>query len=92
MLKNAFQMPEKSLMFLKYAMRTNRLVSYGTVEGIREVLHGMSVRATFESNMNMAIADLQENYPLFETEFKEFFEDMRKYVQEWLNDRGTVLQ
>jgi acyl carrier protein phosphodiesterase len=83
MLKNIFQMPAKSLIFLKYAIRTNRLVSYATLDGIEEVLYGMSRRTVFKSNMELAIADLKENYPLFENEFKLFFEDLKRYVEEW---------
>ena len=83
LLKNIFGMPEKSLMFLKYAMRTNRLVSYATLNGIEEVLHGMSRRTTFKSNMEFAIDDLKKNSPEFEVEFKEFFEEIKKFVEKW---------
>src|SRR5437762_957083 len=83
MLKNIFVMPEKSLMFLKYAMRTNRLVSYATLDGIGDVLYGMSHRTTFRSNMELAIKDLKENSPAFENEFRIFFEDIRGFVEDW---------
>jgi acyl carrier protein phosphodiesterase len=89
MLKNIFQMPEKSLMFLKYAMRTNRLVSYGTLDGIGEVLHGMSRRTTFKSNMEFAINDLKENYPLFEKEFRIFFEDVKIFVKDRIKENSV---
>ena len=85
MLKNIFQMPEKSLMFLKYAIRTNRLVSYGTLDGIGEVLHGMSRRTTFKSNMEFAINDLQGNYSEFEREFRIFFGEAEIFVKEWIS-------
>lgn len=84
MMKNVFQMPANSLMFLKYAMRTNRMVSYATLHGIEETLYGMSRRTTFKSNMEFSINDLKENYPLFENEFREFFEDARKFSIEWI--------
>src|ERR1035437_4832108 len=82
MLKNIFHFPEKSLMFLKYAMRTKRLVSYATIDGIGETLSGMSRRTTFKSNMEFAANDLKENYSMFEKEFMDFFEDVRKFVKE----------
>src|ERR1035441_355453 len=66
MMKNILLIPERSLMFLKYAMRTNRLVSYATIEGIGETLSGMSRRTTFKSNMEFAVNDLKENYSEFE--------------------------
>ena len=87
MLKNILIMPAKSLMFLKYAIRTNRFVSYATPDGIGEVLYGMSRRATFRSNMELAGKDLKENYSEFENEFRIFFEDARKFVKEWLTCR-----
>jgi acyl carrier protein phosphodiesterase len=83
MLKNAALMPEKSAMFLKYAIKHNWLVSYGTFDGIGEVLYGMSRRTTFKSNMELAIKDLKEYYPLFENEFRIFFEEIIKFVTEW---------
>ncbi|MBI3502554.1 MAG: DUF479 domain-containing protein [Bacteroidetes bacterium] len=83
MLKNILLMPEKSLMFLKYAIRTNRLVSYAGLDGIGEVLYGMSRHTTFKSNMEFAVKDLKEHYSEFENEFKLFFEDARVFVEEW---------
>lgn len=85
MLKNILHFPERSIMFLKYAMRTNRMVSYATLQGIEETLYGMSRRTTFKSNMELSLDDLKENYPLFENEFREFFEEARMYVKEWIN-------
>ena len=89
MLKNILLMPDKSLMFLKYAIRTNRLVSYATLDGIGEVLYGMSRRTTFKSNMEFATAELKEYYSEFENEFKIFFDDARRFVEEWLTTNYT---
>lgn len=83
MLRNIVVMPAKSLMFLRYAMRTNRLVSYATLDGIGEVLYGMSRRTTFKSNMELAITDLKEHYLAFQEEFRTFFENIREYVREY---------
>lgn len=92
MLENILHMPAKALMFLKYAISTNRLVTYGTLEGIEEVLYGMSRRIKFKSNMEFAINDLKEHYPLFENEFRIFFEEIRKHVREWLDAHGPMPQ
>ena len=92
MLKNILVMPEKSLMFLRYAFRTNLLVSYASMEGIGEVLLGMSRRTTFKSNMELASEDLKIHYSEFENEFKLFFEDVEKFVKEWLDSRSSVSQ
>ena len=92
MLKNIFLMPQKSLLFLKYAIRTNRLVSYGTKDGIAEVLFGMSHRTTFKSNMELATEELKKYNSEFENEFKLFFEDARKFVREWLDSSRAMPQ
>jgi len=83
MLKNVFHFPEKSLMFLRYAFRTNLLVSYASMEGIGEVLLGMSRRTTFKSNMELATEDLKKYNSEFEKEFKIFFEDIQLFAKEW---------
>ena len=88
MLKNILFMPEKSLMFLKYAIHTNRLVSYATLQGMEEVLNGMSRRTVFQSNMEFAVEDLKENYAEFEAEFRIFFEEAEKFVKEWRSKYG----
>ena len=83
MLKNVLHFPEKSLMFLRYALRTNLLVSYAREEGIGEVLYGMSRRTTFKSNMEFAVKELKEHYSEFENEFRQFFSDAERFVEEW---------
>lgn len=83
MLKNVLYFPEKSLMFLRYALRTNLLVSYASLDGVRKVLYGMSRRTTFKSNMEFGAEDLKEYYSQFENEFRMFFEDAREFVQRW---------
>lgn len=92
MLKNVLHFPEKSLMFLRYALRTNLLVSYASVDGIGEVLYGMSRRTTFKSNMELAVEELKKYNSEFENEFKVFFEDARKFVSEWLQSRAAMPQ
>lgn len=92
MLKNVLHFPEKSLMFLRYALRTNLLVSYASVDGIGEVLYGMSRRTTFKSNMELAVEELKKYNSEFENEFKFFFEDARRFVREWLQSRAAMPQ
>jgi acyl carrier protein phosphodiesterase len=89
MLKNILLMPEKSVMFLNYAIQTNRLVSYATLKGIGEVLEGMSQRTTFKSNMELAVNDLQKNYTEFEKEFKMFFPEVKEFVRGWLDTNDS---
>jgi len=74
-------LPEKSVHFTKYMMQHNILFNYSKLEGIEKVLYGMSRRARFVSNMELAIVDLKEHYPLFENEFKSFFPELQEYVR-----------
>ena len=67
--------------FTKYMMQHNILFNYSKLEGIEKVLYGMSRRARFVSNMELAIVDLKEHYPLFENEFKSFFPELQEYVR-----------
>lgn len=78
MLRNVVLIPSKSLMFLKYAIRTNRLVSYRTLEGIDEVFYGMSRRTRFNSGMETAVEELRQFYPELQEEFRQFYAEARK--------------
>ncbi len=74
-------LPEKSAHFTKYMLQHNILFAYSKLEGIEQVLHGMSRRASFQSNMEFAIHDLKEHYTLFENEFKLFFPELQHFVK-----------
>lgn len=78
--KNSSLLPQKSLMFKEYMIRYDILNAYAHLEGIDRVLKGMSRRTVFESNMHLAIADLDEHYDSFANEFKAFFPELRQYV------------
>jgi acyl carrier protein phosphodiesterase len=73
-------LPEKSVSFTKYMLQHNILFEYSKLEGIERVLMGMSKRASFQSNMEHAIHDLKEHYPLFEKEFALFFPELKQFV------------
>jgi acyl carrier protein phosphodiesterase len=79
-LKNHSVLPEKSIHFTKYMLQHNILFAYSKLEGIEQVLYGMSRRASFESKMEESIHDLKKDYQLFENEFKFFFPELQHYV------------
>lgn len=79
--KHKHTFPLKSQMFTKYMLEYNILSAYAHFEGIEKVLNGMSRRASFVSNMELAIHDLKEHYPLFEHEFKSFFPELKEFVK-----------
>lgn len=77
---NKEHLPLKSAMFNQYMIEYNILVAYARLEGIEQVLQGMSRRASFESNMQHAIHDLKEHYELFGKEFEQFFPELQQFV------------
>ncbi len=79
-LNNHSVLPEKSVLFTKYMLQHNILFAYSKLDGIEQVLNGMARRARFQSNMEHAILDLKEYYPLFENEFKLFFPELKQFV------------
>lgn len=78
--QNKHTFPLKSQLFTKYMLEYNILSAYANLDGIDRVLKGMSRRASFVSNMEHAIHDLKEHYPLFEQEFKSFFPELQQFV------------
>ncbi|MCC9138262.1 ACP phosphodiesterase [Pontibacter silvestris] len=75
-------LPPKVQHFFPYMMRQNWLVSYAELEGIGQTLTGLSRRATFESGMETAVEELQENYALYAADFAAFFPELITYVEE----------
>jgi acyl carrier protein phosphodiesterase len=77
-------LPEKSAHFAHYMIEYNILYQYSRLEGVQQVFNGMARRASFLSNMEYAVKDLQEHYSLFEEEFKRFFPELKGYITEEL--------
>ncbi|MBC3541671.1 ACP phosphodiesterase [Rufibacter sediminis] len=75
-------LPERVLHFLPYMVRQNWLVSYAQVDGITRALQGLSSRAKFDSNMEVAGEELLENYGFYQAEFERFFPQLQAYVHE----------
>ena len=62
--------------------KDNWLVGYGKPEGLRRALSGMAYRTPFDSGMEKAVNDLQENYDLFKQEFETFFPEIIEYTNQ----------
>ena len=72
-------LPPRIQKIMPYMIANNWLLSYASIEGIAKVLEGMSRRARHESNMNLAVRELQEFYNEFEDEFTRFFEELIEF-------------
>lgn len=75
-------LPPRVQHMFPYMMQHNWLLSYAQLEGIGQALTGMSRRAAFESGMETATEELQENYALYAAEFTAFFPELVRYVEE----------
>ncbi len=78
-------LPHAAQNMLQYMIPQNWLFEYSKLEGIQEVLNGMSRRTSFQSKMELAIKELTLHYNEIETEFTAFFEDIQVYVKENLS-------
>ncbi len=77
-------LPKKVEQFLPYMIEANWLLSYASIEGIGRILWQMNLRTGNQSKMDLAVEDLQLHYPLFESEFKSFFQDLRTFTKDSL--------
>lgn len=80
--QNSDLMPPKALRFLHYLQQYQALVNYREIEGIKQVLNGMSRRATFESNMENGHVYLLNEFEKIQEVFFTFFEDLQSFVQQ----------
>ena len=80
--KNESILPNRVKQFLPYMIDANWLLSYASIEGIGRILWQMNLRTGKRSKMDLAVKDLQEYYPLFESEFKSFFKDLEQFTGE----------
>ncbi len=77
-------LPERIHYMLPYLKKQDWLTNYSTIAGISEVLFQMDRRTKFESKMQFAAEELEEYYDEYESEFFQFFEELRQFVdQKW---------
>ena len=64
---------------MPYMIADNWLLNYASIDGIQRVLNGMNRRTKNVSGMNEATKELVEYYNEFESEFTQFFEELRAF-------------
>lgn len=83
--KNLDWMPEHIEKILPIMRRQDWLTTYATIGGLSEILFQMDRRTKLVSKMQFAPEELEEFYDEYEAEFFEFFEELRKFVdQKWI--------
>lgn len=70
---------------MPYMIKGNWLVNYSQTEGIHRALSGMSRRTPYESKMDEAVADLENHYEAFKTEFDDFFPQLDSFSKKFLS-------
>lgn len=77
--ENKEVLPDSVMPFLPYLIKDNWLLNYTNFEGIEKTLIGMNKRTHKQSQMHLAIADLKLHYTDFESDFTDFFENLRTF-------------
>lgn len=76
---------EKTQGMMPYMIQHNWLLNYQYKEGIARILFQMDQRTKNNSKMQYSINELEQYYPLFESEFTRFFQDLRVHAAEKLS-------
>lgn len=83
LLKNNLDRVPKNIRHMyPYMVAENWLYNYRKIEGIEHILFQMNNRVKGNFNIHHSIDELQNNYDLFESEFKAFFPKIQDYVEQ----------
>jgi len=82
-------LPARIQKMMPYMIADNWLLSYATIEGITKVLVGMNRRTKNQSQMYLAVNELEQFYDEFEDEFTRFFEELITFSKEKLYEITT---
>lgn len=80
LLKRFLILPPKTKRILPFMAKDNWLIGYGKLEGLKRALSGMAYRTPFDSGMENAINDLQNDYSLYKKEFELFFPEIIEFA------------
>ena len=78
--KNWEILPEKFLPAFRYMKSKNSLYNYKDIDFIEEVLYGVSSRFKRENCIYEAVLELRESYKTLESDFFNFFKDIKLYL------------
>lgn len=84
LLKNYSLLPKRTKQLLPFLIMQNWLMNYRSFDGLQRAFEGMARRASFKSNMEHVVVDLQKDYSKYEKEFKAFFPDIMAYAEKEL--------
>ncbi len=82
LLRNYFKLPVEVKRFLPFMVKSRRLETYATFEGIDRSLRIMSAYSSLPDHTTWAMEILEEEYADFNQEFSSFFEEARVMAEE----------
>lgn len=82
--KNLDILPDKTRRMLPHMEEQNWLLAYQSIDGMNQILTAMSRRAKFESNMQLAARELEDNYHHYEKDFNIFFPELMAYCKKFI--------
>ena len=85
-LSNMDWLPSRMQRMIPIMIAENWLVSYATISGISKILTQMNLRTNSISQMNYAVNELEEYYEEFEQEFSAFFEEIKEFTRNKINE------
>lgn len=77
---NFLILPPRTQRLLPFIMSSDWLVSYKSFDGLQKRFMGMNRRASFVSNMHVAVDTLKKDYELYEKEFFGLWKDIREFA------------
>ena len=83
LLRNYSILPGRSRRILPYMIAQNWLVGYADLKKLERVFQGMARRTRFRSGMENAVEDLENGYPEFHAEFRDFFPDLILHAEQY---------
>jgi len=81
---------EKTKSILPVMTVNNWLVSYKSIKGIEKILFQMNYRTNHKAKMHEAVQELNTFYTEFESEFFEFFEELKLFSSNFLLNLKSI--
>ncbi len=75
------RLPDRVKEFLPFMIKSNRLYSYRTQDGLKRALEIMSSVTSLPENSSYAMEILNQNYPLLSAHFNTLFPEMIEFVR-----------
>lgn len=72
-------LPDKTKYILNYMEPRNWLYNYQHLHELEKIFGGMGRRANFDNNMALTVKHLENDYDLFDEEFKFFFAQLYNF-------------